>query len=77
PLRQMLLDNLSSKRFAVLRHEKHPKGRIKIQLLGCSSERGVSFLVNRSVTGSRPSIDAHLPIARRAAPFTQTAGVCA
>ncbi|WP_446904451.1 hypothetical protein, partial [Burkholderia sp. YIM B11467] len=37
PLGQMLLDNLSSKLIAVLRHEKHPKGRIKIQLLGCSS----------------------------------------
>ncbi|WP_176051785.1 hypothetical protein [Burkholderia sp. BCC1644] len=41
-LLEVLADNLPSKRVTVRRHEKHPKGRIEIQLLGCSSERGVA-----------------------------------
>ncbi|MCO8366588.1 hypothetical protein KGP75_15345, partial [Burkholderia cenocepacia] len=40
---QILLNYLQSKPLSVLRHEKHPKGWIGVQLLGCSSMPGFLF----------------------------------
>ncbi|WP_293039465.1 hypothetical protein, partial [Paraburkholderia sp.] len=40
PITQVPVDQLLFEPLIVLRHEKHPKGWIGVQLLGCSSVAG-------------------------------------